>query len=883
VVFRLNDMQEHKYITNIQLAREYLGTLSKEYYEAFHGSQKPPIEGINSFLLNKLTISRLPLTWNDKISLIIQSICEGTYDLRIYPKKQYTFCFAYKHLLDSSSNKVFQLYNGVVDVLYVITGRVPSVKSMNNFLNRYFIYSLLDILEDRYKFHTGHLVCSLIPPTELPKTVLGEEDEHELPGVVIGGWVRRFFLSKHVSYKLKLKLAMSLQNAKRAAASISEIKQIHAKLDHQKSMSGNDYDRSSDPTILNKVCQKVSQLVKIYYPKEIMAQIPIWRLPSQSACSQTSSVDGGTMGYFFENHYDYDVRCHMGDVQAEGEFGKIPIFSFGFNLAEMKAKIWDEVNSTYIIDSLYHRVLEPFKVRGITAGDPNIYQLGRLLQPVLHSHLRDPNGPFRFIGKRHNINDISSVYTGTYLWKEEERLAQRGESLFTTAKTFFVAGDYKSATDNMHPLLPRTFINAFCKHTDITWQWASVLEMTLCNHRILYPDLPMNMKKVKNEEGLEEKIFTERFPQFRDIYKSEVIQEWGQLMGSPTSFPVLCLVNAAMLWASVELFEKKVLSWNYILDQYKPLFNGDDISFASNIDHYRLWKHVCTCSGLALSAGKNYISPHFVNINSTNYGTILEEGERGFLVKGFEDVYVVNPGLLKGQAKVLDDTRKPKKDSPESLMPVIDQLNECLMGSSDEERERTLEVFRHHLEPRLLKSRRSWILPRHLGGLGLPFGSQPTEGQLAVAEALMKRYRDVSDLKGKATFQEMSSEYWTQIEPDLLKLTGAEIIKPHIAYELDLQPSRELFELPTLTASFISYGHNSKDLSLYDLIEKTDKNGQKKTYFKAKDPEEKFISLRKNCRFRSKLSRKLFLETCLKTRLVKGGCTKKLIVSVAEV
>ena len=66
-------------------------------------------------------------------------------------------------------DRVRQLYIGVLDSVYCLTGRCPSQKAMNNFIKRYFLYSMINKLEDAFKFHTAYLVCKLTKLSELPK------------------------------------------------------------------------------------------------------------------------------------------------------------------------------------------------------------------------------------------------------------------------------------------------------------------------------------------------------------------------------------------------------------------------------------------------------------------------------------------------------------------------------------------------------------------------------------------------------------------------------------------------------------------------------------------------------------------------------------------
>jgi len=107
-------------------------------------------------------------------------------------------------------------------------------------------------------------------------------------------------------------------------------------------------------------------------------------------------------------------------------------------------------------------------------------------------------------------------------------------------------------------------------------------------------------------------------------------------MGSPTSFPVLCLVNvAATLVSFNRAYGKKVA-----LSDLPVCINGDDVLFWSrNQKHYEIWKQITGECGLKFSLGKNYTSRDFCVINSELY----------LHTKG-----IVQPGLLFRKEKALN-------------------------------------------------------------------------------------------------------------------------------------------------------------------------------------------------------------------------------------
>jgi len=727
--------------------------------------------------------------------------------------------------LSNNIDRVRQLYIGVLDSVYCLHGRCPSQRAMKNFVIRYFIYSLIDKLEDAFKFHTAYLVCLLSPPSDLPvrPDFIPENFQSDM---VIGGWIRRYFKSEKISLKDKIQLAMSLQNSKRAAKAISLDKQEKAVIDHQKNMMGKGYN--PDPNtewMLSKTKEKVASLTKIYYPPHLEKDIPVWRAPSYGACFEDLASSGGSSNYFsrftkkdeedYWKHYGMSPPEHIFSYKSEWtrqtlddylslsmtahHYGdihykeSIPIFSFGFSIEdireELNKNIKDRIENHIRTSCRYSMVLEPFKVRGVTMGEGDVYQMGRLIQPVLHGQLRNEKGPFRFIGKRHNDADINDVYSGSVLTTDNHfwnLCLNRGILGTRHIRTFLVAGDYKNATDNMHPDLPYTFVQTLKEQKSFTELWIKVLELTLSGHIIDYSQIS------SGKTGLD---FT-----FNPEYQERIIQEWGQLMGSPTSFPVLNIVNAAMFWAACEIYENRSRTWKQILRDYRPLFNGDDISFLSNPLHYKTWEVLCASCGLSLSAGKNYCSSEFVNINSTNYfGEKTQISEHFFILKNFKELFVVNPGLIKGQSKVLGGSG----EQLESLGSTCDQLEECVRVANDEQKTRCYEVFMHHMRDKLKQSKRPWTLPRMFGGLGLPFGNKPTLPQYMLAMSQFEKYRDLTDDSLKKENDRLAEEYLAQV----LEQLNIEAVKGTIVRNDDktnCQSDVETnYQSPSLSTSFL--------------------------------------------------------------------------------
>nr|UJQ92823.1 MAG: putative RNA-dependent RNA polymerase [Narnaviridae sp.]UJQ92925.1 MAG: putative RNA-dependent RNA polymerase [Narnaviridae sp.] len=267
------------------------------------------------------------------------------------------------------------------------------------------------------------------------------------------------------------------------------------------------------------------------------------------------------------------------------------------------------------VDAQVIPLSEPFKVRTITKGDCDMYHLARRWQKVIHSKMR----------KQLNCSLIGKPCDGVFLSKifyESEHFD------YSNKQGFFVSGDYESATDLLNPQLSLWAQNEISNRLRIPLEHQRVLNACLTEHNLYYGEKDENGNKI--------------------TYK----QTWGQLMGSPTSFPVLCLINLAATKMAYELYMKECLEKqsggkvNYVdipLEQLPMCVNGDDILFWCHNDrHYQIWKDVTANAGLKFSLGKNYTHRKYCIINSEMYRYRLTES------LPFQKVPCINTRLLEG-------------------------------------------------------------------------------------------------------------------------------------------------------------------------------------------------------------------------------------------
>lgn len=242
------------------------------------------------------------------------------------------------------------------------------------------------------------------------------------------------------------------------------------------------------------------------------------------------------------------------------------------------------------------------------------------------------------------------------------------------------------------------------------------------------------------------------------------IQQDGQLMGSPVSFGVLCLVNLAVI--------RSILFGIGHPDAHKlVMVNGDDGVFIIPHTHrhlYQTWEWLTTSFGLALSAGKNYVSDAcdklpFLTFNSKMY-TITWDNDS---IPNLNYVPYVHSALYKGWTKL--EERIPDKANAESGIGV--RCRELLNGFSEEDAGHLRGRFLLHWawamsDPKIIHPSVSWFLPEAFGGLGIPF----REGDVVSEE----RLRDARFLRSLYEFPALCSSL--EMEPfQLFELTRSTI------------------------------------------------------------------------------------------------------------
>jgi len=244
-------------------------------------------------------------------------------------------------------------------------------------------------------------------------------------------------------------------------------------------------------------------------------------------------------------------------------------------------------------------ILEPLKVRIITKGNALKNWIAKTCQKSMHTSLR---------------NTFQFSLIGTPLSEPLlDELLLRSDSYPELVDASWVSGDYSAATDNMKIGATKLAFELFLDRT-----YGPYSDISDVFREVLYEQLLHYPKG----SGLE-----------------PVMQTTGQLMGSPLSFPILCIINLAIYWQTFEQFLGRKVGFSSL----PVLINGDDILFKATPEFYKLWLRNIELVGLQTSPGKNYFHKEYFTVNSQ---ACFQSGGKCHLKKFF------NVGLLTGQSKI---------------------------------------------------------------------------------------------------------------------------------------------------------------------------------------------------------------------------------------
>jgi hypothetical protein len=323
---------------------------------------------------------------------------------------------------------------------------------------------------------------------------------------------------------------------------------------------------------------------------------------------------------------------------------------------------------------------EPAKVRTISSGESVPYWISKKLNRVMVRALaRHPT--FCFTGRPATDSDFT---------------------LFS--KEFLLSGDYKGATDTLDPVWSEYVLHAICRRIGASIPEYKNAISALTRHQLSY----------SHGTG-------------GDKVTWETEQKTGQLMGSFISFPVLCIINAAVNWVYLDP------TLDTPITELPLKINGDDVAASSDRD-FSDWSQFVARVGFKLSLGKNYVHRSVFTINSEVRVRRKREHWTMFgLVPEFDRLRTINLGLIYSSDQAQNDKsplarikgiKIPGRDTGGgSLSANAYEFLDSLGLPNDHTDKRRIQAIDYYImrnKSLLCKIKRNWFLPLHLGGVGIP-------------------------------------------------------------------------------------------------------------------------------------------------------------------
>lgn len=350
-------------------------------------------------------------------------------------------------------------------------------------------------------------------------------------------------------------------------------------------------------------------------------------------------------------------------------------------LVEKSTKLWTAVQQLSLVEEpLVEPVglAEALKVRVITKGPPLTYAALKPIQEYLHSNLRK-HPCFALIGEEIHAGHVTNRM-GLKLGADE----------------FFGSGDYKASTNLLDPEVSNCIVKRICSNLQFPLQYRELFLRALTGHVFV------------EEDG------------------SEAPQQWGQLMGSIVSFPILCIANAALSRWALEYGRRMPI----LLRDAPLMINGDDVLFKTNVYGWWAWKAITAAGGLQPSVGKVYTSRWYLNMNSTSFRRVSDESlyepcdcpDRQDPRKTFRRpspfirIPFVNLRLLTANKRSMAVGDLGTKEMPLGAR-ARELMRTCPFGIR-------IPVWKKFLNKnwkKLSAVRVPWYMPEWLGGLGLPW------------------------------------------------------------------------------------------------------------------------------------------------------------------
>lgn len=327
---------------------------------------------------------------------------------------------------------------------------------------------------------------------------------------------------------------------------------------------------------------------------------------------------------------------------------------------------------------------EPFKVRMISKSTWISQWQASVLQKFMHTLIQGlPELRLTRETPDHDIEDILTEVVGVSPCPPDERN---------------VSGDYTGATDNLLSECSSVLADAIVKRFRLTRPVSAFLKASLVGHVIRSSDIEATVGKEYADDVRARLGAPDSFP---GDPEPTWTQKWGQLMGSPTSFPFLCLANLVLTLIGLRSVEG---SSARPLGQTGIVINGDDIAFRAKMDAIAAWRAATKAGGLSPSLGKNFMSVEFLQINSKMF--VIENG-RWTLIHTASLAVLAPPRKVEFAEFCLSGPAWQRQFLGTSVQPERGRLNRMWHS-----------VWMPQLRE-LPSELMNWYVPRCLGGFGL--------------------------------------------------------------------------------------------------------------------------------------------------------------------
>lgn len=367
-------------------------------------------------------------------------------------------------------------------------------------------------------------------------------------------------------------------------------------------------------------------------------------------------------------------------------------------LGQLEAMGRWEIKSPVPIKARIVPILESCKVRWVSIGEAQPYYRAKAWNRLVYRQM--PKHPaFELTGRPLIVDDVEGKLGGF---------------------KYLLSGDYKGATDTLDPwwsnltlelITQRLYARADHQNSMGDWHTRMLgLQGMLTGHDMVYQPPPIEVDGVKVKQ--EPITFS---------------QKTGQLMGSFLSFPILCVLNAAVNRCFLEPSLESPIA------ELPLLVNGDDVMMAKD-DPFLGWKAHIGLVGLRPSLGKNYVHTHVCCLNSQFY-------TREDIDSPFTRIHPYRLNLAYGvgvhdKERSLFGARSWRGDDCRSRGTLGAKARLLVKHHDEEEVNLLLTKFIDENLEILKATRRSWWVPEELGGLGLPLTPETVKKVTPVARSI---------------------------------------------------------------------------------------------------------------------------------------------------